>query len=161
MSENRIKFHQQLQMTKSKTQSDPSNITTNDIAVGKSHVISEGSKALIISYGVTVNTIYKALEKMNATNSFTFINLLCINPLDEATLIKHLNRHKKAIVIEEATEHGSIGSAILELINKNDISIKLEIAALPNVFLETASRQQLLSKYGLDEEGIISTLSKY
>ena len=147
-------------------ESYPKNITATNISIGKCHIVTEGSEALIISYSTTVNTIYKALEKMGDTSSFTLINLLSLKPLDEETLIKYLKKHNKVLIIEEAIEYGSIGSAILELINKNnnndnEIKSKVYIHALPNTFIETATRAELLHKYCLDEEGITKTIKKY
>ncbi len=144
----------------------PKNITTTNISIGKCHIVTEGSEAIIISYSTTVNTIYKALEKMGDTSSFTLINLLSLKPLDEETLIKYFKKHNKVLIIEEAIEYGSIASAILELINKNNINdneikSKVYIHALPNTFIETATRAELLHKYGLDEEGIINIIKKY
>lgn len=136
-------------------------ITTSDVAIGKSFVIGEGESGLIISYSTTVNTIYNALQKHNVLKKYTFINLLSLCPLDEDTLIKYLKKHDKAIVIEEACKIGSIGSAILELMNKNAINSKLNIHAIDNAFLETATRDELLHKYGLDEESVFEAINTF
>ncbi len=136
-------------------------ITTSDIAIGKSFVIGEGNSGLIISYSTTVNTIYKALKKNDALKKYTFINLLSLAPLDEETLIKYLKKHDKAIVIEEACKTGSVGTAILELMNKNAVSSIVNIHAIENSFLETATRSQLLYKYELDEDGIFDAINSF
>ncbi len=137
------------------------NITTSDISIGKAFVINEGKKGLIISYSSTVDTIYNALQKTNELKKYTFINLLSLKPLDEETLIKYMSKHSKAIVIEEACSVGSMGSAILELANKNSLKTHIGIHGIDNAFLETATRAQLLQKYKLNEYGIINTIDNF
>ncbi len=137
------------------------NITTSDVSIGKAFVVNEGDSGLIISYSSTISTIYNALQKNNALAKYTLINLLSLKPLDEDTLVKYLSKHNKAIVIEEACEVGSMGSAILELANKNAINSHIKIHAVSNVFIETASRAEILKKYALDEDGIFQAVSNF
>ncbi len=137
------------------------NLTTSDVAIGKAFVVCEGEGGLIISYSTTVHTIYNALSKNNLLEKYTLINLLSLCPLDEDTLVAHLSKHSKAMVIEEACVVGSVGSAVLELANKHSINSSIKIHGVSNAFLETASRAQLLEKYEIDENGISKAIDTF
>lgn len=134
-------------------------ITTKNIVIGKAHIVREAKNNLILSYGNTVITVNSALEK--SKTEATLINLLSLKPLDEELILGMAKKSKKIIIIEEAVQQGSVGSAVLELLSKNDLHIRVKIHGIPNEFIETASRNELLRKYKLDEDGIKEVIESY
>ena len=74
--------------------------------------------------------------------------------LTEALLSEVCANHQMLISLEEGTEIGGFGTAILEYLNKNNINIKFKIMGIPDKFIEHGSRNQLLKKLNLNAESI-------
>ena len=94
----------------------------------------------------------KILKKKN--NNFALIDLFRIKPFPNE-IIKILKKFKEIIVIEEQWVDGGMGSLIIEMLNDNNINIKVNrIGLYNNYFFENGGRDYLHEKFGLSNERI-------
>ena len=66
--------------------------------------------------------------------------------------------HEIIVTIEEGVAIGGFGSAILEYISNNNIDIQVESIAIPDIYIEHASRKEQLDEIGLTGPKILDSL---
>ncbi len=87
------------------------------LEIGPASVISEGTEATIITYGMGVHW---ALELQEQTgNSLEIVNLRTLAPLDTETIYESVRKTGRVIVLTEDCVTGSIASDIVALISEN------------------------------------------
>ena len=87
--------------------------------------------------------------------SLEIINSRFLKPLDEGTIIKSIEKTKNVITIEDNLLKGGLGSAVLEIINKNKLeNIKVQTYGYNDIFVEHGKVEELEEKYGLTAEKI-------
>jgi len=83
------------------------------------------------------------------------INARFAKPLDTDMILTVTSSITRLITIEENVLGGGFGGAVIEFLNDSEISnIKVKRLGIHDRFVEQGSRDGLLAKYGLDEEGI-------
>ena len=120
------------------------------IEVGKGEIINEGDDILIIAYGSMVAAAVETskLLKENDVNTCV-INARFVRPLDSALILPLAKKIKKVVTMEEGTIIGGFGSAIVELLNDNDIHIPVLRLGIPDVLVDHASPDQSKKTLGL------------
>jgi 1-deoxy-D-xylulose-5-phosphate synthase len=87
--------------------------------LSKSHTIQNGSDILFIGYG---NGVGRAIATAKLTDvTPTILDLRFVKPLDRDRLIELSITHKKWFVFSDSAKIGGVGSAILELLCKENI----------------------------------------
>ncbi len=130
-------------------------IDYKEIPIGKAEILKEGNDLLILAIGSTVYPSLHAAEEMEKEGiSVSVINCRFVKPMDKeiAQLVKSIG---KVITVEENTICGGFGSAVMELLNEQDIrNVVLKRIALPDRFLEHGPADFMREKYGLDKDSI-------
>jgi 1-deoxy-D-xylulose-5-phosphate synthase len=88
------------------------------------------------------------------------VNMRFVKPLDEALLRELAGSHEALVTVEDNATTGGAGSAVAEFLNAHGITVPLLHLGLPDLFLEHASREQLLADSGLDSDGIRAAVLK-
>ena len=97
----------------------------------------------------------KEIADMLPDKKIEIINARFLKPLDEKTLIKSIEKTKNVITIEDNLLKGGLGSAVLELVNKNKLeNIKIKSYGYDDIFVEHGKVEELEDKYGLTAEKI-------
>lgn len=130
---------------------------TEEIGLGKAEVIQEGTDLSIIAIGKMVSKA-KEISDMLPEKSIEIINVRFLKPLDEETILKSIKKTKQVITIEDNLLKGGLGSAIIELVNKSDLNIKIKTYGYEDTFVEHGKVEQLEEKYGLTAEKIAEKL---
>ncbi len=133
---------------------------TEDIEYGKAEIVQEGTDLTIVGIGKMVG---RAMEvaKLLEEKSVEVINARFLKPLDEETILKSIEKTKHVITIEDNLKKGGLGSAILELINKNNIEdVKVQIFGYDDTFVEHGSVNELEEKYGLSAQKIADNIQE-
>ena len=130
------------------------------LAIGQSEIINDNGEYAIIAAGTMVYPAMEAARLLAADDiTCSVINARFIKPLDENMLIKLAQSKKYIITVEENVLAGGFGSAILELLTKNNISINnITCMGLPDKFILQGSRSELLQDNKLTAEGIAETI---
>jgi transketolase len=110
-------------------------------------LLRSGKDKCIISSGYLLHKAIKILKKKK--NNFALIDLFRIKPFPKE-ILKILKKFKEIIVIEEQWIDGGMGSLILEMLNDNNVNIKVTRIGLDSdYFFENGGRDYLHEKFGL------------
>lgn len=90
--------------------------------------------------------------------SVAFRAISRIKPFDE-NAVKELSSFRTIVTIEEHTLPGGFGSSVLEYCSMRKIKTDVVCRGIPDGFVEMGRRDELLSHYGLDTQGIYQLLT--
>ena len=126
------------------------------IPTGKGEVLRKGSDVAIFALGATVTPALEAAEELSSNGiEATVVNARFAKPLDAELMTELAGNIKRIVTVEENTLSGGFGSGVVELLQKSGISdIEVRSIGLPDEFIGHGPQAMLLSKYGLDAEGI-------
>ncbi len=130
------------------------------IQYGKGEIVREGSSLAIIALGSMVYPSLEAAKTLAAQGiESTVVNARFVTPIDESLMRKICTKFATVIVVEEGVSAGGFGSAVLEFLEKENISAThIKRIALPCTFIPHAKREFLLKRYGLTAQGIVRTM---
>ena len=115
-----------------------------------------GKRAAILAFGTL---LYAALEVAEGIDA-TVANMRFVKPLD-VDLIKSLAAdHDYFVTIEDGAIQGGAGSACLEALANMGIHKPLLQLGLPDQFIEHGDYNLLMTKCGLDVEGIANSIKQ-
>ena len=83
------------------------------------------------------------------------IDMHTLKPIDEELILKSARETGAIVTAEEHSVYGGLGSAVAEIVSKK-LPIPLEMVGLQDVFAESGDYENLLSKYGLSTQNIVS-----
>lgn len=128
------------------------------LEIGKAEILRDADgDAAIIALG---SMVYPAMEaaKNLAKDSIeaTVINARFVKPLDTELILALAQTKRFIVTVEEAYLAGGFGSAILELLEENNLLDKVKVVrmGIPDRIITHGDPKLLLAKYGLDADGI-------
>ena len=104
----------------------------------------------ILAFGTLLYPALQAAEALDAT----VVNMRWAKPLDTALLLEVAARHDALVTLEEGAIMGGAGSAVMEALAAAKVVVPVLQLGLPDVFIEHGDPAKLLSRQGLDAEGI-------
>ena len=117
----------------------------------KVDVLRKGNGDVVLfAMGLMVQEALKAAEELDAT----VVNVSCLKPVDEASILELLRSHKRAYTCEEHSIIGGLYSTIAEIKAKTDITTKITPIGINDTFGESGKMKDVLVKYGLTAEHI-------
>ena len=78
-------------------------------------VAQEGTDLTIYAYGAMVHTALEACTDLDGA-SVEVVDLRCLKPLDEETILASVRKTSKALVVDEANRTGAAGAEVAALI---------------------------------------------
>lgn len=124
--------------------------------VGKANVLREGKDAALITCGLMVEACMKASELLAAKGiEVTVVNMHTIKPLDEE-IVRRLAGQMKLFTVEEHSVIGGLGDAVAAVVAEH--GGRLKKLGIQDRFGQSGSPAELLKYYGLDPEGIASSV---
>lgn len=134
--------------------------TPKALPIGRGEVLrvdKEEVDVLIIGIGYAVQSSLKAqVELQKAGFSTASINARFVKPLDEDLISGWAHRAKLVVTVEENTVCGGFGSAVLELLQKRNISTPALCVGLPDLFIDHASPAIQRKSTRVDSDGIVT-----
>jgi len=126
--------------------------------IGKAEILRDAAgDAAVIALGSMVHPAIEAARNLEKDGiEATVVNARFVKPLD-AELILALAQTKRVIItVEEAYLAGGFGSAVLELLEENNLLDKVKVIRMgvPDRIITHGDPKLLLAKYGLDADGI-------
>lgn len=133
--------------------------TEKSFEFGKGRVIREGGDLTIIATGETVYPALQAAEKLKKGFGLyaTVISMHTIKPLDYNLLEKLASTGKPIITVEEHSVYGGLGEACASFLLQNNHHNRFKIMGIPDEYTVTGSQQEIMSHYGISEDGIAET----
>ena len=128
--------------------------------IGKADVIKEGNDVTIIACG---HLVWKSIEAIKILEergiSVELINMHTIKPLDEAAILASVAKTKCVVSAEEHMINGGLGEAISQVLSRN-LPVPQEFVGVDDSFGESGAPMELMTKYGIDTQNIISAVLK-
>lgn len=124
--------------------------------IGRMYTLREGKDVVVFANGVMVSKAMEAAEILQEEGiSVEVVNVSTVKPLDIDALVEKVKNFKGAVVAEEHSIIGGLGSIIATALHKRKISVPLEFVAIEDKFGTSASNyEELLVHYGLTAENI-------
>jgi len=126
------------------------------LSIGKAEKIKSGKKIAILAFGPLLNTALKVAEELNAS----VINMKFVKPIDEDIIKKCVKNHDVIVTIEDNSILGGAGSAVLEIISKNNLKCKTLCLGIPDDFVEHGTQEEIYKLCGLDKNSIVKKIVK-
>jgi len=129
------------------------------LEIGKGHIVREGTKIAIFSYGTRLGECLKAADELNAHGlSTTVADARFAKPLDVDLLLRLAREHEVLLTIEEGSV-GGFGSFVLQSLAEQgvlDRGIKIRQMVLPDTFIDQDTPNAMYAKAALDTKGIVA-----
>lgn len=138
------------------------NVTTDDspFSIGKGLVLREGKDVAILACGIMVGIALQAARYLVERDiSVKVINMHTIKPLDEQLVVEAAQETGAIATVEEHSILGGLGGAVAEVISRS-APVPLERIGIEDRFAESGQPDELLEKYGLSVEHIVSVVKQ-
>ena len=121
---------------------------------GKGEVRRRGHGVAILAFGTLLHPALAAAEALGASVA----NMRWAKPLDMDLLREMAHSHQALVTVEEGCVMGGAGSAVLEALQAEGLSMPVLQLGLPDEFIEHGDPARLLANVGLDASGIESSI---
>jgi len=133
------------------------NFTPADLPfeIGKALTLRSGSDVTLLATGHLVWPALQAAEKLAAAGvNAEVINIHTIKPFDEEAVLASIRRTGCVVTAEEHQQYGGLGELTAGLLAQH-LPTPLEMVAVRDSFGESGTPEDLMAKYGLNEEAIV------
>jgi 1-deoxy-D-xylulose-5-phosphate synthase len=120
------------------------------LPIGRAEVRRRGKRLALLAFGAPL----AAAEQVGAELDLTVVNMRFVKPLDEDLLGELAASHEGFVTLEDNAVQGGAGAAVSEFLARERLLLPVLHLGLPDVFLDHASREELLAECGLDAAGI-------
>lgn len=126
--------------------------------IGKGIMMQEGTDVTIVATGHLVAYAMEAIAKLKEQGiSAELINIHTIKPLDEEIILDSVAKTKCIVSAEEHQRNGGLGDSVAQLLSRKNPTPQ-EYVAVNDSFGESGKPDQLLLKYGLGPDNIVSAV---
>jgi 1-deoxy-D-xylulose-5-phosphate synthase len=135
----------------------PSDPDPGPLEWGTGEILREGSDITIVVAGPLIYQVLDAARKLESQDiQVEVIDTRFVKPLDSLLILKSLRKTGCIMTVEENALAGGFGSAVLELLTGQDLSLtRVDCMGIPDAFVPMGSQQQLRDDIGLSEKEII------
>jgi 1-deoxy-D-xylulose-5-phosphate synthase len=133
------------------------------LEIGKAEILQDGDDIAILAYGSMVYPSLEAAKNLEKDGiDAAVINARFVKPLDEDLILELAESKQMILTVEEAYLAGGFGSAVLELLEENDLLDKIKVVRMgvPDRIITHGDPKLLLAKYGLDADGIYNKVKE-
>ncbi|CCQ50020.1 transketolase family protein [Crocosphaera watsonii] len=140
-------------------------LTTDEVpfAIGQVIPMRQGSDALIITTGVTLQAALEGADELAQQGiAATVLHVPTVKPLPKEILLDYISTIPVVVTIEEHTLMGGLGSAIAELIAEANFSEgkRFKRIGLPDVFPDKyGSQADLMKRYGMTSQQVVAAVT--
>ena len=120
----------------------------------------ESADCLLVTYGRLLSEVLRVQETLLARGvSCAVLKLLQITPLPNEAVLSAVNA-KDVFFFEEGIRSGGVGESFAARLAQQSARPKFHLTAVPDEFVQHASVDAQLARYGLDYAGMLSTLEE-
>lgn len=134
------------------------------LEIGKAELLRDSAgEVAILAYGSMVYPAVEAAENLEKDGiDATIINARFVKPLDSELILALAQTKRIIVTVEEAYLAGGFGSAVMELLEQNELLDKVKIVRMgvPDRIITHGDPKLLLAKYGLDADGIYNKVKE-
>lgn len=126
------------------------------IELGRSELLRSGNDVALIGIGAGVEIAVQSADRLAESGlESTVINARFCKPLDSGAILKAAKRCRLLVTIEDGVEQGGFGSAVLELLSDNGVSVSVLRFGIPDHFVEHGTIPILRETIGLTVDNIV------
>ena len=126
------------------------------LPIGEAKVERRGRRIALLSFGPLLGAALEAGAALDAT----VVNMRFIKPLDARLLTELARSHERLVTIEDHVVSGGAGSAVLEWLAAEGLTLPCLTLGLPDRFTEHGPREVILGEHGLDARGILEAIRR-
>ena len=131
------------------------------LELGRGAVVREGGDVTVIACGIMVHKALEAAEIMAQRGvSVRVVDMYSIKPIDRELIIKCAQETGAVVTAEEHNIIGGLGGAVAEVLAYAGCGAPTEFVGVRDTFTESGKYGDLLAKYGLDANGVVSGIEK-
>ena len=131
-----------------------------ELAIGKAYVLREGTDATVVACGVEIREALAAADMLAAQGiSIEVIDAFSVKPLDEETIVASVAKTGCAVVAEEHSIHGGLGSAVAETLARLHPA-PCEFVGVADRFGKSGEFEELLPYFNLDANAIVNAVKR-
>ena len=123
------------------------------LVLGQSEYLWQGRDVAILSVGTMIEQAYAAAMALRqAGYDPTLVNVRFVKPIDMA-LLQELMAYQHIFILEDNVTSGGFGACALMKLTEMEPKGSLphiHLLALPDIFIEQGTREELFKQYGLD-----------
>ena len=127
------------------------------LPIGKGSLRRQGRRVAILAFGSVVTAALKAAEALDAT----LADMRFVKPIDRDLIQTLARNHDYLVTVEENVVMGGAGSAVSEVLHDVGIEKPMLHLGLPDRFVEHGDPAVLLTRCGLDSDGILASVKKF
>ncbi|SMO65006.1 transketolase family protein [Solitalea koreensis] len=128
--------------------------------IGKAVMLNEGKDVTIIATGHLVWPAIEAGEMLAEMGiDAEIINIHTIKPLDAEAVLTSVAKTRCVVTCEEHNRLGGLGDSVAQLLSQQ-MPTAQEFVAVNDSFGESGTPDQLMAKYGLNKESIVTAVQK-
>jgi 1-deoxy-D-xylulose-5-phosphate synthase len=120
------------------------------IEIGKAKQLQWGTDIAIVSTGAIGNNVTKALAELDNADRFSHWHFGFVKPLDETSLRKIFNAHRKVITVEDGVVKGGFGEMVIAYAHREGYRLEIKTLGVPDEFIEHGSVKELQHYCGID-----------
>jgi len=129
--------------------------------MGKGAVVREGSDVTVIACGLLVHKAMEAARRMAEKGvSVRVVDMYSVKPIDRDLILKCAAETGAIVTAEEHSIFGGLGGAVSEVLAWGGAAAPTEFVGLQDTFTESGKYADLLHKYGVDADGVVSAIEK-
>jgi 1-deoxy-D-xylulose-5-phosphate synthase len=125
-------------------------LSDETLDIGKSKTIVKGKKIAYLVFGTLMNTVLIVAKK----NGASVIDMRFVKPIDENIIIDICRTHEYIFTVEDNVILGGAGSAVNEVIQKNNIEANITNLGVPDNIVPHGSQDEIFAELGLDVCGL-------
>jgi len=131
-----------------------------DFKIGGSVTLRDGEDLAIVASGLMVYEALAAADKLAEKGiEAAVIDLYCVKPIDESTLVKFAKKTGAMVTAEEHNIYCGVGSAVAEVLTE-EVPVPVVKVGVQDTFAESGPVRDLLVKYGLTSSDIVKAAKK-
>lgn len=117
-----------------------------------------GTDIAIITCGEMVKPALDAAMRLEQKGlSATVLDMYCLKPLDEESVLKAAKNSKAVVTVEEHSPYGGLGSLVSSVVSRY-LPKKVLSLSLPDAPVVSGTSNEIFTYYGLDAKGIESSI---
>ncbi|MNW36822.1 1-deoxy-D-xylulose-5-phosphate synthase [compost metagenome] len=130
------------------------------IPIGSWEYLRQGEGYAIIAAGPMLQVAAEAADVLKREGlQVHIVNARFFKPLDEELLLELARQGTKLVVLEEASEAGSLGSAVLEFYARQaSFDMHIRLLGIPDCFVEHGSIKEQRAEAGLTVESVCAEI---
>lgn len=135
-----------------------------ELPLGKSRVLREGSDVAVLAFGDRVAAALKAAEMLasDAENPLQarVVDMRWVKPLDEEAIMAAAAETKLIVTVENGIMAGGAGEGVLEVLARRECPAHVRVLAINDRIVPHGKPDILLAELGLDAAGIVGAIRK-